>query len=176
MPAAQSTDERLLALAVSGDSLAFQILYERHLPYVRWILFHSFRLTEDFADIAQDVFLQVWLKGGSFDPARGRVRPWIGVIARSRALDWIRRRRDVVGMAVGMESSVKATDHVGRITIRRGWIELSEAQRDLLELSFIEGFSHAQIADRLQRPLGTVKTQIRAGVIALREVMARKAS
>jgi RNA polymerase sigma-70 factor (ECF subfamily) len=171
-------DSDLMRQVAAGRKDAFETLYGRYAPLVRQTLRAAFRLEQDLADLVQEIFLQVWLKAQSFDPNRGTVKSWISTIARTRALDLIRSRSRCPEIADDSQSLADTAvpreeerRRVATCTVRSAIRELPPAQRHLLHLAFYEGLSHSQIARKLDRPLGTVKTQIRTGVGLLRQSM-----
>ena len=131
----------------------------------------------------QEVFAQVWTQAGRYDTTRGAVAAWMLVMARSRAIDRLRSRNsrpetpsetriveEVPDTTAGQDLELLSAEQVK--SVQRALNELPIAQRMALELAYYEGLTHAEIADRLSEPLGTVKTRIRQAVIKLRESLA----
>jgi len=144
-----------------------------------WILGLAFRILQDedeAEDVVGDVFVQVWRHIDQHDAGRGPLVPWILSIARNRSLDALRRRRRWWRKSVHLEQaqemegggSAPAASHEAAVP---GWpvhrevhaalAALSEEQRRVVVLSYFEGLSHREIAQRLHLPLGTVKTRLR---------------
>ena len=125
-------------------------------------------------DVLQEVFLQLWRNPEAFVQNRGSLGAWLVVVARNRAIDYLRRRKpsDSVDDVV-LASSVNVADEAERNTmmekVRRVLAELPPEQRKTLELAYFEGLSHTEIASRTGDPLGTVKTRIRQALITLRK-------
>jgi RNA polymerase sigma-70 factor, ECF subfamily len=128
----------------------------------------------------QEVFLQIWRGARGFDESRGQLLPWLMLLARSRALDRLRARsvRDRAAAAVAAEPDPQigdASDEVAlseiSLTVRRALAEIPEEQRTALMLAYFEGLTQSEIAVRLGRPLGTVKTHTRLGLARLRELL-----
>jgi RNA polymerase sigma-70 factor (ECF subfamily) len=128
-------------------------------------------------DVLQEIFLQLWRNPKAFDAERGRLAPWLAVIARNRAIDLLRKRplQDDID-EVPIASSVDLeNDSARRLVIEkvRGVLgQLPQEQRRVLEMAFFEGMTHSEIAGKSGEPLGTVKTRIRSGLMAVRKALA----
>ena len=123
----------------------------------------------DIEDVMQRVFYEVWRSHGRYDPSLS-LRGWVLGIARKRAIDHLRKRRDVV---VPLESMREITGDDGREVaerfvwadeVRTSLNQLPEAQREVLELAYFQGYTQAEIAVALDIPLGTVKTRTSRGL------------
>lgn len=139
----------------------------------------------DAAEVVLDTFLEVWRNAPDYDAARGSVRTWLATITRSRALDLVRSRKrranaveesaasDALGFAValGKQSDVEAEldRSLARTQVTEWLGDLPSKQREALELAYLEGYSHSEIASKLDTPLGTVKTRIRTALAELRD-------
>jgi RNA polymerase sigma-70 factor, ECF subfamily len=186
---AQTLDDSALVDAMRmGDSAAMSPLYDR---YAAGLLGLALRITRERADaeeVVVDAFAQAWRDAASFQPDRGSVAAWLATITRSRALDLMRSkaRRGRLGDAVASEAEVEPAgmgshtaspvadvlaDERSRY-VQKALGSLPEAQRSALELAYFQGLSQAEIAERLQEPLGTVKTRMRLGLRKLRELLA----
>jgi len=160
----------------AGDEHALGELFDLVGP---WILGLAFRILQDedeAEDVVGDVFVQVWRHIDQHDGGRGPLVPWILSIARNRSLDALRRRRRWWRKSAHLEQaqemggggSAPAASHEAAVP---GWpvhrevhaalAALSEEQRRVVVLSYFEGLSHREIAQRLRLPLGTVKTRLR---------------
>jgi len=143
------------------------------------------RILQDEADASEvvlDVYKQVWEAAGSFDENRGSAAAWIVMLARSRATD--RRRSRAVRLRAtvqveqldGLKSSepnpegLAMASQSGR-SVKRALAAIPAEQRQALEMAYFAGLSHAEIAEQLGEPLGTVKTRIRLAVGRLRELL-----
>jgi len=176
-------DLRLVGQVADGDRGAFARLFDRHGPLVLGVLTRMLGDRASAEEILQETFLQVWQQARRFSPQLARPRSWILMLARSRALDRLRsqaarsRREDVVYR----EASSQAADPVGTAaleaeergrTVRAALATLPDEQRQAVELAFFGGLTHSQIAERLQTPLGTVKSRILLGMAKLRQSLA----
>jgi len=129
-------------------------------------------------DILQDVFMQLWRSPDVFDASRGSLAGWLAVIARNRAIDSLRKRRpedDIADVIVGIEPDmVRSVDWSRSLEkIRAVLGSMAPPQRSALEMSFFEGLTHSEIAEKTGEPLGTIKTRIRAGLLTLRKAFNR---
>jgi RNA polymerase sigma-70 factor, ECF subfamily len=166
------SDEALMALVANLDAAAFEVLYDRHAGVVDGLCRRMAQSAAQADDICQEAMLSVWRCGGRYDPARGNVRCWILSITHNRAIDQIRRSRrhddrqihdDALAEQMPGADSTDA-DALRRIDADdtgRALRALPDTQRAVIELSFYSGYSHAEIADRLDLPLGTVKGRMR---------------
>ncbi len=144
------------------------------------------RDTGDAEDVTQDVFVQAWKNADRFDAGRGHVVAWLMNIARARAIDLLRRRR-VRPQPAADDAVSDTTDLAPAQDVQLDWSRRAEAvqqamsslpilQRIAVELAFFEGLTHAEIAEQLEVPLGTIKTRVRQGLLKLRDSLAGAAS
>ena len=130
----------------------------------------------------QEVFSQAWRQAARYESRRGNVIAWLLNLTRSRAIDRLRGRRsrpdiardslarELPDRAVPIDETIALSGRATRI--RAAVEELSVLQRMAIELAFYEGLTHVEIAERLELPLGTVKTRIRQGLLKLRDRLA----
>jgi RNA polymerase sigma-70 factor (ECF subfamily) len=171
-------DARVLARIRSGDDAAMTLIYDRYAALVYSV---AVRVLGDGAaaeDVLQEVFMQLWRKPGVFDASRGNLASWLAVIARHRAIDFKRRQKpqtdlDEMVLASDLDLESEANRALVIAKARRVLAEMPAAQRQALELAFFDGLTHTEIAERTSEPLGTVKTRIRAALIALRKALAK---
>ncbi|MGH7655741.1 MAG: sigma-70 family RNA polymerase sigma factor [Gemmatimonadaceae bacterium] len=177
-------DADLVARMHAGDEQALATLYDRWEFAVRAAVLRIVDRPMDAEEVVEDVFWQAWRAAGRFDGARGSVSTWLQTIARSRALDRVRRTGRLVEVelgdddgASGMEAPAPSPDDSlvdaeRSAIIRRALHELPTEQRRALELAYYEGFSQSDIARHTGIPLGTVKTRMRLALQKLRESLA----
>lgn len=127
-------------------------------------------------DILQEVFMQLWRSPEAFDSSRGSLPAWLSVIARNRAIDSLRRRRPEAGwsdviISIDPQFAADADRRRAIEKVRDALKGMPAAQRSALEMAFFEGLTHSEIAAKIGDPLGTVKTRIRAGLLALRQAL-----
>jgi RNA polymerase sigma-70 factor (ECF subfamily) len=121
--------------------------------------------------------MQLWRNPGLFDSSRGNLGAWLAVITRNRAIDGLRKRRpqtDIEDVMVSVEPDMAEEAERKRAMekVRGALGTMPEAQRMALEMAYFEGLTHSEIASKTGEPLGTVKTRIRAGLLALRKAFA----
>jgi len=167
----------LMQRLASGDQGALGEVYDRYAGLVNGLALRILRNTAEAEDVVQDVFVQVWREAARFDGARGSVQAWVCVIARSRAVDRLRRRtarrEDGEPATLSVEGRGSGEDEpVIAATVRKALDRLTAEQREPLELAYYEGLTQVEIAERLREPLGTIKTRMRTGLIRLREFLA----
>jgi len=177
-------DPTLLRLVSQAEENALGELYDR---YGRLVYSMALNAVGDPAlaeEITQDVYLRIWNKATTYKVEQGKVITWVASITRYRAIDVLRRLsvRPEGNLAewaeeepilppdpVDVEEQVDISERKHKI--RTAVAELPEEQRQALAMSFFQGYSHAEIAEILNEPLGTVKTRIRLGMQKLRQTL-----
>ncbi len=175
------TDEALVARMAEEDQEALSALYDRHRSVVFSLILRILRDRAEAEEVLTDVFFQAWRGARGFDPLRGSVIAWLVMLARSRALDRLRREGRRAAGLTAIEEQAHATpppasaageaaeQQLRRSRIQTALGQLSAQQRGALELAYFGGMSHSEIADKLGEPLGTIKTRIRQGLLSLRQ-------
>jgi RNA polymerase sigma-70 factor (ECF subfamily) len=172
----------LIRAMAAGDRDAFAQFYDRYAPLVLPFVLRIVRDRSDAADVLQDVFWETWRGAAAYDPSRGTPEAWIITRARTRAIDRVRavQRRGETFVAPIDEATAGAPAPPGgdaavraehRQLVAGALAQLSEAQREVIELAYYSGLTQTEIAERLAQPLGTVKTRIRLALARLREVV-----
>jgi len=161
----------------SGDESAMAHLYDKYSSIVYSVALRVLADTGAAEDVLQEVFMQLWRNPGAFDASRGNIAPWLAVIARNRAIDSLRRRQpetDIEDVIVSVEPDMAGDAERSRAMekVRSALGSMPAPQRSALEMAYFEGLTHTEIAEKTGEPLGTVKTRIRAGLMALRKVFA----
>jgi RNA polymerase sigma-70 factor (ECF subfamily) len=167
-----SSSPTLIGRIAAGDHGALGELYDAYAGLVNGLALRILREGTDAEDVVQEVFVQVWRQANRFDPARGNVGAWLCTIARTRALDRLRRRvarREEPSEAAPLATGVPRTEEA--LAVRKALDGLSTEQRRALELAYYEGLTQTEIAARLGEPLGTIKTRIRTAMMRLRETL-----
>ncbi len=173
----ERSDAALIASMGAGDQGAFAELYDRHAPRVLGLLVKMLRTRGEADDVLQDTFWHAWRIAAQYDAQRSSVAGWLTMIARSRAIDHMRKRPVPTGAGAeheGVEEHGPAHDaerQEAQDRTRRALQVLPPEQRHAIQLAFFEGLSHEQIATRESLPLGTVKTRIRLGMQRLRDAL-----
>ena len=175
-PDAVVSDALLISAICSGDQPAMAQLYDRYSGVVYSVALRVLGDTAAAEDILQDVFMQLWRNPNLFDANRGSLPGWMAVIARNRSIDALRKRRpedEISDVVVSVEPDlVQGIEWSRALDKIRGTLgTMPPAQRSALEMSFFEGLTHSEIAEKTGEPLGTIKTRIRAGLVALRQAL-----
>jgi RNA polymerase sigma-70 factor (ECF subfamily) len=177
---------RLVQSVASGDQIALHALYERaHRPVFTLIV----RITanrETAEELTLDVFHDVWRRASGYDPVDGTVLGWIMNQARSRAIDRVRfeqRKKRVAPEGADPMQPAEAADSQDLLSfkqqgqaVRAALAVLTPEERQAIETAFFSELTYAEVALRLNQPLGTVKTRIRSGLQKLRQALATEAS
>jgi RNA polymerase sigma-70 factor (ECF subfamily) len=162
-----------------GDSQALRACMDEFGGLV-WTIARRFTRTRaDAEDAVQEIFTDVWRSAGRYDPAQGSEKVFISTIARRRLIDRLRRRRQVPQMEsedaiediAWADPGTRGEICAEAVTAAEAVARLKPGQQKVIELGILNGMSHQEIADALQMPLGTVKTQIRRGLIQVRSWM-----
>ncbi|MCX6609022.1 MAG: sigma-70 family RNA polymerase sigma factor [Acidobacteria bacterium] len=131
----------------------------------------------DAEEVMQDLYRYVWLSAANYSHGRGVPFTWLYLIARSRALDSLRRARRSAFLEPLLDSTLQTDGESQQVVrfevglVRQAVSQLPEQQRFLVDLAFIDGYSHSEIADRTGLPLGTVKGRIRSALITMRQML-----
>jgi RNA polymerase sigma-70 factor, ECF subfamily len=172
-------DEEMMQLAQAGDPRAFELLYDRHGAAAFSLAYRMVGNRTSAEDVTQEAFLSIWRSRLRYDQARGSVRTWVLGIVHNRAIDALRRsvahdrRRETMnGVEERFESrdrtDIEAARREEARSVRSALATLPEDQRRTIELAYFGGFSHSQIAELLDEPVGTVKGRMRLGLEKLR--------
>jgi len=170
-------DAALIARMRAGDQSAMADLYDRYSGVVYGVALRVLANTTAAEDVVQEIFLQLWRNPQAFDADRGRLAPWLAVIARNRAIDHLRKRPpeddiDELPISTGVDLENDAAQKLAIEKVRAVLAQLPQEQRKTLEMAYFEGMTHTEIAGKTGEPLGTVKTRIRTGLLALRKAFA----
>ncbi len=176
-----ASDAELIAHLRSGHQDALRLLYQRYGNLVYTIAYKMLNSVSEAEDLTQDVFLNFW-KQEKFDPHRAALSTYLCVMTRSRALNQIKSRgsqqRSLEKLQAMPPAEFSASTPIESAsleeqqqTLKRVLAQLPERQRQILELNFYQGVSQSNIAQQLNLPLGTVKTNARQGLITLRRLL-----
>lgn len=172
--------DALLAVA-TGDTEAFEVLYDASSARVHGLVLRVLRDPAQSEEVTQEVFLEVFRRAGGFDPARGSALAWILTLAHRRAVDRVRASRAQSDRDIVYESRAHAEDPDPTMEAAMDGLEaqrvhmaldqVTSRQAEAIRLAYFGGLTHVQVADRLDIPVGTAKTRIRDGLLALRRIM-----
>ena len=177
-----------LEATARGDQRAFQSLYAATSSQLYALLLRILRNPDRAQDALQDAYVKVWQKADTYAPDRGAPLTWLLSIARYRALDMLRRKRPEVAMPEepdmvatlledqqSLSPSEENENQQSLDAIQVCLKSLQPQQRDSVLLAYYEGLTHQELAERMDAPLGTVKSWIRRGLMRLRECLAERA-
>lgn len=181
----QETDEAILQRVAARDQAAFAELYDRFSGSLFALARRILNDEQEARDALQDGFLYLWDKAADYDPVKSRAFTWAVIIFRHKAIDRLRalrRRLKLTDMAaeelipLAEDKNTERADHAAARSeraalVRRALAALPEAQRKSIEWAFLKGFTHHQLAELFNEPLGTVKTNIRRGLLRLRDIL-----
>jgi RNA polymerase sigma-70 factor, ECF subfamily len=175
-------DEDLMQLVRRGQASAFEVLYERHSQAAFSLAYRMVGSRGVAEDVVQEAFLAIWRSGGRYERSRGSVRTWLLGIVHNRAIDALRRsfvhekrRASDEGLEemleTGERTDVEAARHEEAATVRAALEHLPADQSQVIELAYFGGFTHTEIADMLQTPIGTIKGRMRLGLQKMRHAL-----
>jgi RNA polymerase sigma factor (sigma-70 family) len=183
---------RLLARASLGDRAAFATLYQRTSPHLFAVVLRINRDRAQAEDVLQEVYINVWRAAKTFDAAQSQPLTWLTSIARNRAIDSLRRSqaRPQIQVQRASENADAEEDSVydtvadsaagplellSRAADARAlgncMERLTSLQRQSLALAFYQGLSHAEVAEQMRQPLGTVKSWVRRALLGLKDCL-----
>ena len=173
-------DEDLMQLLRRGDPRAFEAVYDRHSGAAFSLAYRMVGRGNVAEDVVQEAFLSIWRSGARYERARGSVRTWVLGIVHHRAIDQLRRssvhdkrRASDEGIEERLESGERTDVEVARrdeaTAIRTAMEALPSEQSHVIELAYFGGFTHTEIAEILEMPVGTVKGRMRLGLAKLRD-------
>jgi RNA polymerase sigma-70 factor, ECF subfamily len=181
-------DLALIGAIAQRDSRALEMLYDRYSAMVYRMALRILKSPEQAEDIVQEVFWRVWRRSESFERERGRVAQWMLGIAHNLCIDELRRIqarptpvyedvdhpviRQLADGQIDVPASAWSSER--RRVIVEALRHLPQAQRQAVEMAFFGEMSHQEIANRLDRPLGTIKTRVRLGLHKLADLLAAR--
>ena len=175
-------DEEVMVLLRDGNPDAFEVIYDRHGGAAFSLAYRMVGDRNVAEDITQEAFLSMWRSRARFDRERGSVRTWVLGIVHHRTIDALRRniahdrrRTSAEGLEERQEASERTEVEVARRDeareIREAMQTLPGEQLEVVRLAYFGGFTHTQIAEMLNQPVGTVKGRMRLGLEKLRRAL-----
>lgn len=175
------TEIEIIDALKTGQQSALSILYNRYGKLVYGLALHMLKNSQEAEDLTQEIFLALW-HHKAYDPARGSLSSFLTTMTRSRSIDKLRSRNTnqiflkrwgrIMPLDLTSNTPFEQVSLGERSQqVREALAQLSDSQRQVLEMSYYEGFSLAEIAQRLGLPLGTVKTRARLGLAKLRQTL-----
>lgn len=173
--AAEPKDDTLLERVAAGDLEAFHLFYERYAGRVHAYVQQLSRSREGAEDVVQEVFLAVWRKAASFRPERGDAAGWLYTMTRNKLVDGWRRAGQGAEAVEALDfqrlpaERPEATELL--LTVRQALARVAPDQRRAIEMAYFGGLTYEETADRLNLPLGTLKSRIRTGLRTMHGVL-----
>lgn len=172
------TEEELVLLLKQNNEIAFRYLYDNYSGALYTVINKIIKDKDAADDLIQDVFFKIWKNFANYQPEKSRLFTWMMNIARNAAIDAYRSDKVSNRSAIqDIETSVNSIDLKQNQTIETDVVGLRDLvdrlrpeRKQLIDLAYFEGFTQEEIADKLQMPLGTVKTRIRSALQELRTV------
>jgi RNA polymerase sigma factor (sigma-70 family) len=173
------SEQELVALLQQRTDHSFSYLYDNYSGALLGVVSAIVNDHETARDVLQEVFVNIWKKIESYDPAKGRLFTWMMNVARNAAIDKIRSRSyqdsqknrglpDYEDNSLSIATTGPKMDDVG---LKKVLTTLKEEHRVLIDLSYFQGYTHEEISKVLNIPLGTVKTRIRSALTHLRTMI-----
>lgn len=171
----------LLKSSARGDQAAFARLYDATSARAHGLVLRVVRDRAQAEEVTQEVFLEVWRQASRFDPARGSALAWLMTIAHRKAVDRVRSAEAATRRDQNYESANHTPAHdvtadaahasLEARRVRTAVKQLTDVQREAIELAYFGGYTHTEVATLLDLPVGTAKTRIRDGLIRLRDAI-----
>jgi RNA polymerase sigma-70 factor, ECF subfamily len=176
--AAHLSDEALLAAVARSDEAALAELYDRFGRIAYGLALRVLRDSALAEDAVQDAFLNVWRSAHRFEAGRAKASTWVLTFVHRRAVDLVRReeRRRTEPLEPEAEPATSSTAEAAELrgrreAVQRALAQLPEEQRRPIELAYYGGLSQTELAERLDEPLGTIKSRMFTGLKRLRELL-----
>lgn len=178
-PVVVSDESLILRIAAQRDRTAFIELFERYGARIKAYMIRGGAAPDDAEEAAQEALLAVWRRAETFDPTRSSAAAWLFTVARNKRIDLFRRggRKDTfrddpsltpdAPVRPDAASAAESRDHA----VRAALAGLNAAQREVIFMAFFDGFSQSEISQRLNIPLGTVKSRLRLAFSKLRDAL-----
>jgi RNA polymerase sigma-70 factor, ECF subfamily len=172
-------DKEIVERLRQRDANAMAELYDKYAGLLYSVILRSVANQATAEDLVQETFLRIWNRIHTFDVERGRLEGWIVTIARNRAIDYLRSLRhkpsessttfeDLERASLFVTSELETDRLLKRKAVGAALERLNEEQREVLELTHFQGLTQTEIAQRMQKPLGTVKSLVRSALKLLR--------
>lgn len=174
-PVELTYETKLLERIAAQDEAAF---FEFHGKYINLVFSMALKVLQnqrDAEEVAQDVFMTIWHRALTYDSKKGKITTWLLTITRRRAIDLYRKRKSRTGRDQPLDTLIEwlpmATPKSSSLDLRDAFVQLPEAQQEIINLIYFEGYTQQEAADKLGIPLGTVKGRVRLGMEKLRTIL-----
>ncbi len=176
------SEPHLVSLLQAKDEKAFNYLYDNYSGALYGLILNMVTKNEYADEIIQDVFLKIWKSSGQYDSTKGRLYTWMINIARNTALDFIKskgfvneqKNRSLSDVVNEIDLGTELVDglesiQADQVAMKAVVFSLKKEWRELIELLYYQGYTQAEVAEKLDIPIGTIKTRTRSALIELRE-------
>jgi RNA polymerase sigma factor (sigma-70 family) len=171
------TEPELVQSLRLHDNNAYQYLYLNYRGSLYNVILQLIPDKETASDVLQEVFITVWQQIDKYDAAKGKLFTWLVRLTRNTAINKLRsklyksqaKNESLDNYVVAVEKNNSETEYINRIGLRKQVHQLREEYKNVIELSYYNGFTQEEIASALNIPLGTVKTRLRSALLELRK-------
>lgn len=171
------SEEELVYLLKIRDTAGLEYLYDHYSKALYNIIYQVLQNEEYTEDVLQETYIKIWNSFDMFDTTKGRLYTWMSNIARNMAIDKVRSKefrnqnqnQDIENHVSGIDVRMSNKLNPDTLGVKSLVDNLKPEQKRLIELIYFNGFTHAEVAEHLDMPLGTVKTRVRAAIIELRK-------
>lgn len=178
-PRSISMAEFLQRIAERGDVEAFRKLFQSYAPRIKSYMMRQGADANTAEELAQETMMTVWRKASLYSVDKGSATTWIYTIARNLRIDRLRKEMTWISLPEGHDQIASSdalpddalTEHERKVRVQAALAGLPQDQLDVVSLSYIEGLSHSEIAERLGLPLGTVKSRMRLAYQKIRDLV-----
>lgn len=173
-----TSEDVLVASLKDGDPSSIQQLYKMYAPALNGIIKRIIKYDEVAEDVLQDTFVKIWKSIHQYDATKGRLFTWMANVAKNMAIDQVRSKAhvnasktdDIYEMPIGLiEHKSYFSPNMETIGIKQLLRHLKADQQEIIDLIYFKGFTHVQVAEMLDIPLGTIKTKLRLAILKLRK-------
>jgi RNA polymerase sigma factor (sigma-70 family) len=172
------SEEELVIAIRNREKAGAEALYEMYSSSLYGVIYRVVQHEEIAEDLLQDTFLRIWNSFSSYDSSKGRLFTWMVNIARNISIDKIRSKdfrnssktEDIENNVLTIEMQTGNTLNPEVMGLKELVAKLKPEQKIVLDLVYFRGFTHAEVSEELEIPLGTVKTRLRNAIISLRKV------
>lgn len=161
-------DEQLIFRIAGRDEDALLELHRRYAPYLTAVARRMLKDGDEVQQCVQDAFVNVWDYAGRFDAGKASAKTWLVTICHRLAINRLRGTKLELLPLQQWDAPARQPDHVERLYVEKAVGRLDDDERELIELAFYQGRSHAQVAEVTGKPLGTVKSKLRTALEKLR--------
>lgn len=172
----QQDDIRLFKLIAKGSETAFNQFYEAHVSFVLQIATQVLGDQNEAEDVTHEIFLEVYEKPGQYKPERGSIKAWLAVKTRSRCIDRLRQKKPVLIQKLELldtkdtvKTELSVLLQIEKELILDALEQIPKKQREVIYGAYFEGKTQMELAESLNRPLGTIKSLVRYGLRNMRK-------